>query len=434
MDKNINTTSGTVRFSLKNSSSPNETSINFNYTYGRGNRLKFSTGYKVLPKYWDSTKQRIRAIAHLSNRENVNSSLTEIESSFLKGITKLQGKDDKFDKDVLKDLYYNIINKKDPVNSSKAIEFLEFGDQFVEQKMKQLGLTSTGSLSLITIRAYKQTIKKIREYSKAYGRKVEFKTIDLEFYYSFVNYLEEKDMSLNTIGKHIKNIIALMNRATEDGINTNLAYRHREFRRVSENTTAIYLTTDEINKIENLDLTNNKPWEQARDLFLIGYYTGQRVSDFNGLGIKDIRIFDGKEVFEITQKKTSKTIYIPVHPNLKTIFRKRYNGKSPLRMPEPLINEYIKKVALKAKINDSVVSTKTKGGKKNSVTKKKYNLVGTHSARRSFCTNAYLSKMPVIDIMAVSGHTTEKEFYKYIKVTPQERAVKIAGSAFFKSN
>jgi len=434
MDKNINTTSGTVRFLLKNPTSLKETSILFSYSYGRANRLKFSTGFKTLPKYWDPNKQKIRSVSHIANREIVNSNLSEIESSFLKGITKLQGKDDKYDRDVLKELFYNIINKKDTSESSKTIEFLEFGDQFVERKMKQLGLTSTGSLSLITIRAYKQTIKKIREYSKAYGRKVEFKTIDLEFYYSFVNYLEEKNMSLNTIGKHIKNIIALMNRATEDGINTNLAYKHREFRRVSENTTAIYLTADEINKIENLDLSKNKPWEQARDLFLIGYYTGQRVSDFNGLGKKDIRLFEGREVFEITQKKTSKTIYIPVHPNLKTIFAKRYNGEAPTKMPELQLNEYIRKVAAKAKINENVTSIKTKGGIKKTETQEKHTFLGTHTARRSFCTNAYLSKMPVIDIMAISGHTTEKEFYKYIKVTPQERAVKIADSAFFKLN
>lgn len=434
MEKSVNTTSGTVRFLLKNPSSLKETSILFSYSYGRANRLKFSTGFKILPKYWDSNKQKIRAVSHIANRELVNSNLLEIESSFLKEITKLQGKEDKYDKDVLKELYYNIINKKGTENSTKAIEFLEFGDQFVDQKEKQLSITSSGSLSLITIRAYKQTIKKIREYSKAYGRKVVFKTIDLEFYYSFVNYLEEKDMSLNTIGKHIKNIIALMNRATEDGINTNLAYKHREFRRVSENTTAIYLTADEISKIENLDISDNKPWEQARDLFLIGYYTGQRVSDFNGLGIKDIRTFDGKEVFEITQKKTSKTIYIPVHPNLKSIFKKRYNGKAPPKMPEVLINEYIKEVAAKAEINENVITIITKGGKKKSEPHKKYALIGTHTARRSFCTNAYLSKMPVIDIMAISGHTTEKEFYKYIKVTPQERAVKIADSAFFKLN
>ncbi|WP_396636316.1 tyrosine-type recombinase/integrase [Maribacter sp. R77961] len=434
MAKSISSTSGTVRFLLKNPSSLKETSILFSYSYGRANRLKLSTGFKILPKYWDSNKQKIRAVSHIANREMVNSRLLEFESLFLKGITNLNGNYKQYDKDVLKELFYNIINNKESKDATKNIEFLQFADEFVKQREEQLRMTSMGSLSLITIRAYKQTIKKIREYSKAYGRKVIFKTIDLEFYYSFVNYLEEKDMSLNTIGKHIKNIIALMNRATEEGVNTNLTYKHREFRRVSENTSAIYLTADEINRIENLDLTHNKSWEQARDLFLIGYYTGQRVSDFNGLGVKDIRTFNGKEVFEITQKKTSKTIYIPVHPNLKSIFTKRYNGKSPKKMPEPLINEYIKKIGLKAKINDSVVSIKTKGGVKNSETKKKYDLIGTHTARRSFCTNAYLSKMPVIDIMAISGHTSELEFYKYIKVTPQERAVKIADSVFFKLN
>ncbi|MBM1105160.1 site-specific integrase [Aurantibacter crassamenti] len=432
MDKNIITTSGTVRFSLKNLNSKKDTPIIFTYSYGRGNRLKFSTGYKIHPKNWDQKNQKVRAIAHISNREEVNSNLSEIRSKFLKGITQLQGTNIKYDKYTLKELYYNIINKKAPQSTIKRIEFLEFADRFVEQKEKQLTLTSTASLNLITIRAYKQTIKKIREYSKAEDRKVNFETIDLEFYYSFVNYLEEKNMSLNTIGKHIKNIIALMNRATEDGLNTNLAYKHREFRRVSETTTAIYLTAEEIEKIENLDLSKNQTWQHARDLFLIGYYTGQRVSDFNGLGINDIRVFEQRQVFEITQKKTSKTIYIPVHPNLKRIFKTRYNGMAPLKMPELLLNKYIKKVGEKAKINESINIIKTKGGKRNTESKKKWELIGTHTARRSFCTNAYLSKMPVIDIMAISGHTTEKEFYKYIKVTPQERAIKIADSAFFK--
>ena len=89
---------------------------------------------------------------------------------------------------------------------------------------------------------------------------------------SFVNFLEEKSYSLNTTGKHIKNIIALLNRATEDGINTNLKYKHRDFKRVSERTISIYLTTDEIESIYKLDLSFDKDWERARDIFLIGYY------------------------------------------------------------------------------------------------------------------------------------------------------------------
>ena len=39
--------------------------------------------------------------------------------------------------------------------------------------------------------------------------------------------------------------------------------------------------------------------------------------------------------------------------------------------------------------------------------------------------------MPTIDIIAVSGHSTEKVFYSYIKVDDLERAKKIAKHDFF---
>ena len=58
-------------------------------------------------------------------------------------------------------------------------------------------------------------------------------------------------------------------------------------------------------------------------------------------------------------------------------------------------------------------------------------MVSTHTARRSFCTNAYLSGMDSLDIMAISGHTSEKNFLKYIKVTPEQRAVKMSLNPFF---
>lgn len=110
----------------------------------------------------------------------------------------------------------------------------------------------------------------------------------------------------------------------------------------------------------------------------------------------------------------------------------RHNNNLPSKMPDQLINKYIKKVGRKAVIKEGVLTKITIGGSVKEDIVPKHDLIGTHTARRSFCTNAYLSKMPVIDIMALSGHTTEREFYNYIKVTPQERAVKIADSAFFK--
>ncbi|MBU2974992.1 tyrosine-type recombinase/integrase [Zobellia sp. B3R18] len=431
MSKYINSTAGSVRFILKEPNSDKITPIIFDFSFGRGKRLKCATGFKIHPKFWDSKNQRIRAVSTISNREEVNAKLRDIETSFIKSVSFHHNQGNDIDRKFLKQIFSNLTNRIENESEDKSIDFFEYADGFTEDKQRHIDKTKTITLSKITLRAYKQTIKKLKAYSKSYDPNLDFDSINLEFYYSFIHYLENEGLSLNTIGKHLKNLIAILNRATEEGINTNLAFQHREFRRVSENTTSIYLTTHEIEKLEKKDLSDKPLHEKARDIFLIGYYTGQRVSDYNGLGINNIRTFEGRSVFEIVQQKTSKTVYIPIHPKLTTIFKKRYKGKMPSKMPEQLINKYIKEVARSVKINEDVFVTRTIGGKKNTDSIKKYKLIGTHTARRSFCTNAYLSKMPVIDIMAISGHTTEKEFYKYIKVSSQERAIKIADSAFF---
>lgn len=61
----------------------------------------------------------------------------------------------------------------------------------------------------------------------------------------------------------------------------------------------------------------------------------------------------------------------------------------------------------------------------------KYKLVSSHTARRSFATNAYLAGVPTISIMKITGHKTESAFMKYIKISGKENAVKLKGHKFF---
>ena len=108
-------------------------------------------------------------------------------------------------------------------------------------------------------------------------------------------------------------------------------------------------------------------------------------------------------------------------------------GELPPEQPPQLINRNIKLLGAMAGIDQDITLEKTIGGKKVKQTKRKYELIKTHTARRSFCTNAYLMKMDCLDIMAVSGHTSEANFLKYIKVSARERAKRISEHAFFKS-
>jgi integrase len=49
-------------------------------------------------------------------------------------------------------------------------------------------------------------------------------------------------------------------------------------------------------------------------------------------------------------------------------------------------------------------------------------LIGTHTGRRTFCTIQYNAKIPIQQIMKISSHKTEREFYKYIGVDEKENA------------
>lgn len=432
MSKAIKSTSGTIKYRIKDANVKNETSIILDYSFGRNNRLKFATGYKVKPKNWDKINQRIRSVATIKNREKVNSDLLNFSSEFLDAVSRLE-EEEKQDKNKLKILLSKIIRKTE--NFDRKIKtFFEFADDFINRKEDQAKNLGAVKLSPITVRSYKQTINRIKEFNAKIKYNLDFENIDLKFYYSFIKYLEKQNYSINTIGKHIKNLVTILNRASEDGVNTHFKYKHSEFKTVSMESFSIYLTESEIDALYKVDLSKNKKWELARDIFLIGYYTGQRISDYNGIKKEQIKNFEGNEVFEFNQQKTSKRIYVPVHSRVKEIMNERYNGFPPPKLNSPDINEFIKEAGREAEIIEEITIKKIIGGKKSIDTDYKYNLIVSHSARRSFCTNAYLSKMPVIDIMSISGHSTEREFYKYIKVTQQERAIKIADSAFFKQN
>ena len=172
-------------------------------------------------------------------------------------------------------------------------------------------------------------------------------------------------------------------------------------------------------------------YERARDLFLIGGFTGLRVSDYNLLTDKNIIKHNGRSYFRVISKKTSKQTIIPIAPIVFNIMER--NNGLPEPMTEQEINRLIKEIGEHAGIDENYMVTKTLGGIKQAVTKPKYEWIMTHTGRRSFCTNAYLGGLDSLSIMAVSGHTTENNFLKYIKVTPMQQAERIAQHPYFQT-
>jgi integrase len=95
------------------------------------------------------------------------------------------------------------------------------------------------------------------------------------------------------------------------------------------------------------------------------------------------------------------------------------------------MNEYLKELGELAEIDEEILITATKGGKRVTETFKKWELITTHTARRSFATNAYLQSVPTIPIMKITGHKTEKSFLKYIKISQEDNANQLVNHPFF---
>jgi len=269
-------------------------------------------------------------------------------------------------------------------------------------------------------REYEVTFRYLKEYAEKIKKQIDFKDIDLRFYEGFTQFLQDKKMAVNTIGKKVQTLKIFLNAAREEGINPYDNYKSKRFRAVTEDAETIALDEKELTKLYELDLSGQPARDRVRDLFLVGCWTGCRFSDISQI-IPD-NITGG--FIRIKQHKTGKEVVIPLHPVVRSVLNK-YGGKLPPIISNQKFNVILKAIAKDAEINDNVHKAITKGGIKASKAYKKYQLVTTHCARRSFATNLYLANFPTLSIMAITGHKTEKAFLRYIKVTPDEHAKKL---------
>lgn len=144
-----------------------------------------------------------------------------------------------------------------------------------------------------------------------------------------------------------------MHDSFERGLHKSLDYQKSAFTKPKEEVNHIYLTTDEIRKIKEIDYTNRPKLDVARDLFVIAAVTGLRVSDFKSLSTSNIKTFRGISCLEIKTQKTGKVVHIPLHPYIKDILEKR-GGEFPKMIPEQKINDALKIIGKKAKLREEI--------------------------------------------------------------------------------
>lgn len=406
-----------AKFILKEPNAKVETLIYLIYNY-QYKRFKYSTGEKINPKFWNQGKQRAKETKQFKEHPEFNTRLDKIETGIKNAFRKLLNDGIQPNNTLLKETLENELS--DNILKPKKITLFDFTDKFIEE-CKPIKSHST-------IKMYNTANKYLKEYSQRF-KPLDFETINLEFYNSYLSFLiNEHNLADNTIGKHIKVLKVFLNEATERGYNTNLEFRKKKFKAISEESDTVYLSLDELKKIENLDIRASKRLDKVKDLFLIGCYTGLRFSDFTQ--IKPENIVSDNTIIKIRTQKTGSRVSIPLNSTVRSILKK-YDNHLPKAYTNQTMNSYLKELVGLAGIKEQIQTTITKGGKVVKEVLPKHKLVSTHTARRSFATNLYLSGVPTISIMKITGHRTEKSFLKYIRVTQEENADKLLTHPFF---
>lgn len=422
----------TTKYLLKKKKGQTELVITLKY-YHNGN-VQFSTGRKVQPKYWHETKQIVKS-SH-PNSESLNKYLKEFDAKIHDLVNETYQEGIEPNATYIKQLYLEQKKTAEEIKVVKEVE--EEAKLTLFDFMKQYIKESETLMSRRTIQSYNTFYKLLKSYCRKRKKELDFNDIDLTFYNDFLKFMYAKpyQYSINTAGGKIKILKKFLNEATERGLNNNLVFRSKKFKRPKQEVDKIYLSEEELEKIYKCDLSDLTYLDKSRDRFIIGCYTGLRYSDFVNLKEENFIEIEDKKFIKIRPHKGwagSKEIVIPLHRYIKEIITK-YGGTA--NLPKPIssqkLNDYLKVIGERAGIDTVTVQSISIGGKRQKVTHKKYEKIQTHTARRSFATNAYLSGIPAISIMKITGHKTESVFMKYICITNEENALKMAESDFFK--
>jgi integrase len=419
----------TVKFFLWSKKKGTNAPIYVRLSAGRENVFIAKTKKTIKPELWSNETQTIKQRILDKELELLKDELIDLKKYIEKEVDKYFGE---LSKKWLEEVIFKWRFKK----SSDAETFMEYIERFIKEAeqgtRKNENLMNLSPGTLTNFKAFKTQITDY-QVKRTEERKrpivVDFENVNIDFYTDFVSYLSDAGFAQNTIGKHIKTLKMFMSKSLEEKLHTNRDFQFRSFKGISRKSFNIYLTETELEKLYNKDLSGNPDYDKARDAFLTLCETGLRISDYNKVDVSIKTDESGVKLIHLSQEKTDGEVVIPVSVRLQKILDK-YNGTLP-RIHDQYINRDIKKVAELCEFNEVLRWNEKKLGKSYEKTCMKWEKITCHTGRRTFCTNAYLAGIDTLSIMQISGHSTESNFLKYIKLTKEQNARKLSTHPFF---
>lgn len=359
-----------------------------------------SLKFKIEPRYWDENKQRIRSSYPNSARANaaLKQKIAEVEKVVLElgeQKTRVRAKD-----------------IKDTLFGTDSPEFFSYAYEFINREYLKKEKISTYN-------QYKAILQKLSDFLN--GKKLYFNDITTYFLRKYEAHLRnEKGNGVNTIHKNLKSIRRIINSAIEDDLLPYDKNPFLKFKLRQEKTEMVYLTEEELKRLEELRLTPGSKLELHRDMFVFSAYAGGlRVSDI--LQLKWAH-FDGTHVSISTQKtSTAVSVKLP-QKALKIIDKyKKGNPKAdafifPVLKPN---RDYSDKKVVHRTIS-SATAYANKDLRQLAAKAEIEKKISFHVARHTFATLALKKGVRIEYVSKLLGHASVKTTEIYAKVVNTE--------------
>lgn len=422
-----------VNFYLKKPAAGTGLSLIYLQFQWRKQRLQYTTGQSINPKLWDKEKQKIKlnSVTTQDGKHYINDLLRSMTDTVTSAYHKESAKGVPTIAQIRKHLdeFFNINPEPKEEPSSEMVTkptLYDLIDRFLKNEILHRGVPKTRA----TVQTYVTALGHLKGFEKEDGCKIDFETITLDWFYRFMTYLRRKNMKTNTLAKNIGVLKVFMSEGEALGYHTNLAFKTKRFSVSQELVETVYLTDEDVLKIYNTDVADNTNLENVKDAFVLACFTGLRFSDFSTLKPEHFKTIDGELYIKKMTLKTKEEVIIPLHDIVLEILEK-YKGK-PGGVPKVPCNPVFNKVV---KVAGRLAGLTEKGKLASFPEKELCECISSHTGRRTFATNAYLSGVPVLDIMRITGHKTEKSFLRYVRLSRlhaaqrfSEHYKKIAGS------
>lgn len=387
-------------------------------------QAKLSTGVKVYPDQWNIKKQEAYISCRLTESDNINNTiankkLLELRNQFEEFKRYLCDNPSKLEN--CWELLRKYIYKDSDMRRSKKINVIHWLRNAIanDKTIKTSGERKGAS----TMETYLIVLKDFNNFLLEKGREViSFEDINLALIKEYETYLFNKKVkgeqttATSTVGNKCVQLISIIKRAEPYNLidihESKLdKYTKPKSRQGDENE--ISLSEGDINKIHSLKLSGKE--EVVKDVFILQCWTGQRFSDMLSLNKGIVKNTDNGQILEIVQTKRTHRVAIPLFPVALEILEK-YDFNLP-EISKNTMLRYLKKIGLKAGLTEEHIVTEDRGGKVTNSIKQRWELIGTHTARRSYISNMLKRGYDSHLLMKITGHTTEEAFKRYVKVS-----------------